>query len=348
LDNKTAPPIISRSHLVAVLFFVFFLFLLYQMAGLLAPFSSALIWAAILALALHPLHERMVRLCRGNAGVASAAMTGLAALVIIGPAIALLTLSVSQAIDLYQWTSEGIRSGTLLEDWGRMSNVFISNLMAHPMLAGMDLKGMIMKSIGDVSSNLAAHLGMILKDAVLLGIDLVVMLVSLYFFFRHGDEYYRTVMDLLPFSHEHKRSISQKVHDTVMAVVRGVFLIALLQGLMTGIGFALVGLPYSVFWGFVASALALLPIGGAALVWVPGAVFLYLTGAQGAALALAAWGLILVSLPDNFLKPVLIGKKANLPTFFLFVGILGILFGPLIVTLLFALVRIYKEEYGGA
>jgi predicted PurR-regulated permease PerM len=90
------------------------------------------------------------------------------------------------------------------------------------------------------------------------------------------------------------------------------------------------------------------------LVWVPGALYLYFNGATLQGVLLAIWGALLISLPDNFLKPLLIGRKAKLPTFLLFIGILGglqvygflgILFGPLVVTLLTAFVQIYREEY---
>jgi predicted PurR-regulated permease PerM len=123
---------------------------------------------------------------------------------------------------------------------------------------------------------------------------------------------------------------------------------------MTGVGFFVFRMPFSIFWGFLAAVLALLPVGGAALVWVPGAAYLYLTGSTLQGILLAAWGLVLVSLPDNFLKPLIIGKKAKIPTFILFIallgslqafGVLGILFGPVIVSLLAAFIQIYREEY---
>jgi predicted PurR-regulated permease PerM len=163
-------------------------------------------------------------------------------------------------------------------------------------------------------------------------------------------------MDLIPFTGEQKRSISRKLHDTFTAVINGVFLIALGQGIMTGLGFALFRVPFPVFWGFLAAVLALLPVGGTALVWIPGALYLMLTASTLKGVLLAVWGTILVSLPDNFIKPMVIGKKANLPTFFLFLGILGglqaygilgILFGPLIVTLVITFTQIYREEFAG-
>lgn len=325
------------------------------MARLLAPFSAALLWAAIITLALHPLHQRTLHALKGKAGLAAAAMTLLTLLLIVGPAITLLAISASQAIDLYQWTAGNLRSGKLLELGNTVAAFLSGKLSEYPALSGLDVKGMALKSLGGLSSGLAGQIGSILKDTVLLAINLAVMLLAIFFFFRNGEAYYRSAMDLLPFTAEQKRSIAQKVSDTFMAVINGVFLIALLQGIMTGAGFALFGVPFPVFWGLIAAVLALLPVGGAALVWLPGALFLFLTGSKAGGIALFVWGLILVSTPDNILKPLLIGKKAKLPAFFLFIGILGglqvygilgILFGPLVVTLLFAFVQIYREEYG--
>jgi predicted PurR-regulated permease PerM len=196
----------------------------------------------------------------------------------------------------------------------------------------------------------------VLRNTLFLVVDLCIMLIALYFFFRNGERYYAMSLDLVPFSAVQKESISKKLYDTFTAVINGVFLIALGQGIMTGIGFALFQVPFPVFWGFCAAVLALLPVGGAALVWLPGAAYLLLTGSKLSGVLLAVWGLLLVSLPDNFIKPLVIGKKAKLPTFFLFLGILGglqvygflgILFGPLVVTLVTAFVQIYREEFAG-
>ena len=349
------PPLITRSHLLAFAFFAAFAFLLYQMAGLLAPYSAALLWAAIITLALHPLHTRVRRLTKNRLGLAALIMTTITLLLIVGPAMTILTVCATQAVDLYQTVSQGVQSGKFLELWNSTSASFSERLHSIPLLSGIDVKDLAMKSIGEISSSLAGQIGPLLKVTLVVIVDLLVMVIAVFFFFRDGESYYQSVMDMLPFSPEHKQSMSRRVHDTFMAVINGVFLIALLQGLMTGIGFALFGIPFPVFWGLLAAVLALLPVGGAALVWVPGAIFLFLTGSKISSIAFFAWGLILVSLPDNFLKPLLIGKKAKLPAFFLFIGILGglqvygilgILFGPLVVTLLFVFVQIYREEYG--
>jgi predicted PurR-regulated permease PerM len=282
-------------------------------------------------------------------------MTLATLIIVIGPTIALLTALVSQSVGLYQKATESISSGAALELWNRLSIVISENLLTLPFLSDLDIKGMLINGLSQFSSGLASQVGAILRNTLLLIMNLLIMLITLFFFFRNGERYYGTAMDLLPFTPEQKRSIARSSHDTFTAVINGVFLIALGQGIMTGVGFAVFGVPFPVFWGFLAAVLALLPIGGAALVWVPGALFVFLTGSSLNAVLLAVWGTVLVSLPDNFLKPLIIGKKANLPTFFLFLGILGglqvygflgILFGPLIVTLLTVFIQIYRKEYG--
>ncbi len=347
-------PFIARAHLLALAFFAVLVFLVIQAGRMIAPFSTALLWAAILALAVHPLYRRLLRRLKGRAGLAAGLMTLFVSLFVIGPALALLTLLATQAAGLYQWAAASVQSGSLADTWTRVNALLHRLLESHPSLAAIDAKGIIMKAVGQLSSGLAGALGTVLKHTLLIGVDLAVALVALFFLFRDGETYYRTLADMAPLDAALKRTIAAKLHDTFYAVINGVFLIALGQGVMTGIGFALFGVPFAVFWGFAAALLALLPIGGAALVWVPGAIWLFLAGTNGAGIGLAIWGLALVSLPDNFLKPLLIGKKAQIPSFFLFLGILGglsvygvfgILFGPVVVTLLTAFLRIYREEY---
>jgi predicted PurR-regulated permease PerM len=273
---------------------------------------------------------------------------------VIGPMIFLLAVLTAQAVNLYQWTSEFVQAGKLTETWSRFATPMLNRLLNLPFLAGIDVKGIFIQGLSQFSSGLAFQIGSVLKNTLLLVVNLLIMVVFLFFILRDGESYYFAVMDVLPFTPDQQQSISRKFRDTFSAVINGVFLVALLQGVMTGLGFAVFGIPFSVFWGFLAAVLALLPVAGAMLVWLPGALYLYLTGSTFQGIFLAVWGVFLVSLPDNFLKPLLIGRKARIPTFLLFIGILGglqvygflgILFGPLIVTLLTAFVQIYREEY---
>ncbi|HEX9020594.1 MAG TPA: AI-2E family transporter [Nitrospirota bacterium] len=345
---------LTRSPLFAVFFFGIFLFLLYQMGRIIDPFLSPLLWTAILTLALHPVYRRLLSRLKGRRGLAAGLMTILTLLLIIGPAVSLLFVLAAQAVDLYQGASTIFQSGRIEELWSRFTSSFLDRLLAHPALAGLDLKGMVMKGVSDITSGLAGQIGGILKNTLILALDIVIMGIALFFFFRDGETFYNTVIGLLPFTKKQKEAMAQKFSDTFRAVINGVFLIALLQGALTGLGFFLFRIPYAIFWGFLAAVLALFPVGGAALVWLPGSLYLFLSGATLRGALLFVWGLVLVTLPDNILKPLIIGKKANIPTFILFIallgglrtyGVLGILFGPVVVTLVTVFVQIYREEY---
>ena len=326
------------------------------MGRILLVFISPLLWAAILTLTLYPLHHRIILLLKHRRGLAAGVMTLITLLLVIGPAVTLLFLLATQAGDLYNGLSALVQSGKITAAWETISSSFLDGILRSPMLSGIDVKGMVVKGVSDLSSGLAAQLGGMLRNSLIVIIDIGIMLIALFFFFRDGETYSRAFIDLLPFTKKQKEEITRKFIDTFSAVINGVFLVALLQGAMTGVGFALFGVPLAVLWGFLAALLALLPIGGAALIWLPGAVYLYLTGSVLSGILLGVWGLLLVSMPDNFLKPLLIGRKANIPTFILFIallgglqvyGFLGLLFGPLVVTLLTAFVQIYREEYAG-
>lgn len=345
---------ITRSRIFAAVFFAIFFFLLYQAGLILAPFISSLLRAAIITLALYPLHRRLLALLGGRSTATASLMTVLAFLAIIGPAIAVLVMLASQSVDLYQWASDMVRTGGLAEYWEKFLQTPLGQFANQLQLDGTDLKTRALKSIGDLSSGMASQLGSLLKNTLLVALNLVILLIALFFFFRDGESYYNSVIGLLPFTGTQKDSIAQKFHDTFTAVLNGVFLIALIQGFLTGIGFALFGVSFPVFWGFAAAIMALFPVGGAALVWLGGAAYLLLTHQTLHGILLAVWGTLLVSLPDNFLRPLIIGRKAKIPTFLLFLGILGgiraygflgILFGPVVVTLLLAFVTIYREEF---
>jgi predicted PurR-regulated permease PerM len=344
----------SRASLFGAVFFSLFIYLLIQAEKLITPLLSPLLWASILALAMRPLQGWLLPRLKNRRGLTAAIMTAFTFFLVIGPAVTLLVILTAQAVDLYQWSASLIQSGKVAEMWNRFNTSFLEKLLAHPALAALDVKGVAVKALGEVSSGLAGQIGELLKNVVVFLVDLAIMVVALFFFFRDGEFYYSGLIDLLPFSKRHKEAISHKITETFSAVVNGIFLIALLQGVMTGIGFFIFRIPFAIFWGFLAAIFALLPVGGAALIWAPAAVYLYLIGSVWSGILLFVWGTLLVSLPDNFLKPLIIGKKANISTFVLFIallggiqvfGFLGILFGPIIVTLVTLFIQIYHEEF---
>jgi predicted PurR-regulated permease PerM len=184
-------------------------------------------------------------------------------------------------------------------------------------------------------------------------VGFLLMLFLLFFFLRDGASMSARLGRLIPMPRARKQQLFNYLGVVTRAVVFGTLLTALLQGTLVGIGFAIVGLPSSVVFGAIAAVVALLPVGGTALVWVPATILLATQGRYGAALFMLLWGALLVGLIDNFLKPLLISGRAEVPTLAAFLGVLGglaafgpigMFLGPVILALTIALIRWAEEN----
>lgn len=354
MSDLHSRPLSSNAPIFSAAFFLVLLLLFYQAGLFIAPFLSALVWAAVIVIVLYPLYAKLLKLTGEKRNLAAGVMTIFTLLLVIGPAVLLFALMTAQVADLFSTTKEFVQSGRFVDILNRIKTSSLGALLDNPALAEFDIKSHVIKGLGDFSTGMIGQLGLLIKNTLFAILNLFIMLFVVFYFFRDGKTYARELTDLLPFPKNHKQSVMEKLGNTFSAVLNGLFLVGLLQGFLTGVGFFIFGVPYGIFWGTLTMIASLIPFGGTALVWIPGALFLYLKGSTLKAVLLVVWGILLVSTPEHFLKPILIGRKAKLPTFFLFLGILGgieaygflgVLFGPLIVTLLTAFIQIYREEY---
>ena len=163
----------------------------------------------------------------------------------------------------------------------------------------------------------------------------------------------RAVLDLVPLEEERRQTVLGHFRGMLQSIFRGSLLCALVQGTAGGVGWAVAGLPSPFLAGAAMSVLSLLPVGGTALVWGPGAVACALQGRTGTAVFLAVWGVLVVStLADNVLKPLLIGGTARIPTLVVFLGVfgglgafglLGLFIGPMVLAFALTLLEILRE-----
>ncbi len=348
----------SRTYIFIVAFFVVFIFLLYQAAILLTPFFYALLWAAIIAFATHPLYRMLLPLLRGQENLTAALMTFSVVILVIGPTLLLILALTTQVVDLYRESTTFIKSGEWANFWRELRSWIPGELSTNPYfrdyLDDLELWNVVVKGLQELSTRMASQIGGALRNLFALIMNFLIMLFSLFFFYRDGERFYKTAYEVIPLSDLQKQPVAVKFKETLYAVIYGILLVSLVEGIIIGAGFALFGISFSLFWGFLAFVLALIPVLGAAAVWVPGALFLMIEGNVGSGILLALWGLLLTSLPDSLRKPILIGKRARLPIFFLFIGILGgikvygitgVLLGPLVVALVLTFLQIYREEY---
>jgi predicted PurR-regulated permease PerM len=184
-------------------------------------------------------------------------------------------------------------------------------------------------------------------------VGLVLMLFLLFFFLRDGDALVRRAMGLVPMAESRKAALLDHLSSVTRALVLGMLLTGMAQGVLLGIGFTIVGLPSPVVWGVLTALASVVPVVGTALVWVPALVVLLVQGRMWAMLFLALWSLGLVTSVDNVIRPLVVSGRAGLPTIAAFLGLLGglaafgaigMFLGPVIIALTIALLRFAEES----
>ena len=182
------------------------------------------------------------------------------------------------------------------------------------------------------------------------------MIYALFFFLLLGPGSIRRAVALLPMSVEQRELLSHRVQSTVRATVKGTFVIAVIQGVLTGVGLAVAGVPGSFFWGAVAALLSIIPVIGTPVVWLPAAIWLFVSGDQVMAIALGVWGTVVVGTSDNILRPILVGKDAKMSDLMVLIstlggitlfGAIGIIIGPVIAALFSSIWFIFGEAFAG-
>ena len=309
------------------------------------PFWSPILWAAVLAVFLRPVQSFLVRHLHRRS-LAALTTTGIVIFVIGIPALALLSAVATQAERLYRLAAAFIPSGAPAQGQGDSRAIVLTQLAAR-LPSWMSISAQQLEQwMGEVLKRAAAIAGTVASSAAvgLLGTlaAFAIMVFTLFFFLRDGEEIWRGIVAGLPFDSERTRSFTERIDEVLHAVLLGTLLTALLQGLLGGIGFAIFGLPAPAIFGAMMFFLSLLPVGGTALVWAPAALILGLGGHWGKAAGLAAWGALIVGMADNWFKPMIISGRSRmntLPIFFgvtgglLAFGLLGVFLGPLCVCL---------------
>ncbi|MEX2054911.1 MAG: AI-2E family transporter, partial [Candidatus Andersenbacteria bacterium] len=201
------------------------------------------------------------------------------------------------------------------------------------------------------ASWLLQNLGSVFSSATQMVISFLLSLLALFYLLKDGPHFRKTIISLSPLLDRYDKTIFERLHNAVNSVVKGSLAIALLQGLSTGLGFTLFGVPQAALWGSVAVLSALIPNVGTALVITPAVIYLFLTDHLLASVGLAVWGVTAVGLIDNLLGPKLIQRGLQIHPLLILLAVLGglsmfgpigFLVGPIILSLLFALLDIYK------
>ncbi|RYG88844.1 AI-2E family transporter [bacterium] len=323
---------------------------LYAVLLIVKPMRMPIAWAAFLAFLLQPLQQLWSRKFRSR-DAAAGLITALTPIAIFAPLVLVGIAFAQQIADLVRT----VQSNPELLDFSAWQDP-----SQHPSIARLvglvrerlsyspeEMQARALESLQEVGKTVAASSGQFFLNLFGTVLRFFLMLFILYFMLRDGQSWFDRATALLPMRPERRIALLDRLAKVTRAVVYGCGLTAAVQGALVGIGFAIASLPGSVVFGVMAGVFALLPFGGAALVWVPATLYLFAAGKIGWAIFMLVWGVI-VSVSDNFIRPVIISRYTPVPTLLVFLGVIGgvsafgpigFIFGPVILVLATELMR---------
>lgn len=312
------------------------------------PFLASLFLSFVLSVAFLPVHKWISRHVRSNS-FAALLTTAAVVLFVLVPSIFVSVKLLAEATSLYgslsqQWSSSG--------GLPRLSES-IFRIAEHAGISQERVRAEIVTRAQELGSWAVAMIGWAVRGVAQQIVTAVLIFFILFFLFRDRQMFRAAVSDLLPLPPGRFEELAAIVHKSIVNNVYGMFAIGVIQGILTALGFWITGLPAPLLWGVVAMILSLVPAVGPILVWLPGAVVLGLHAEWGKAMLLFLWGAVLVSGADYLIRPKFAGVGKNVNTLLVLLsffggvkafGVIGIFVGPVMLSLIVALLRIVREE----
>ena len=322
------------------------------LAWILQPFYGTILWGTVIALLFVPLFRRLLPRLKQRRTPA-ALLTLLVVLVVVILPLAVVTAALArEATGLYERLQSGELNPSLY--FRGLFNALPDCLSAVLERFGLVDFNTLQKRIADALSQgsqfIAAQALSIGQNTFEFIVDLFVTLYLAFFLIRDGDQLARELRHAMPLAPAHQKELLGKFTVVIRATVKGNLLVAALQGLLGGLAFWFLGVDGALLWAVLMAFLSLLPAVGAALVWLPVALYFLMTGAIWQGLALIAWGVLVIGLVDNLLRPILVGKDTRMPDYVVLIstlggmavlGINGFVLGPTIAAMFIAVWHIY-------
>ncbi len=316
------------------------------------PFAYPILWAAITAGVIYPLFKWLnKKIRRPNL---SAVLTATAALVLIVlPLFLISTMIISESIDLYN----------AIDNNRSQINSTVQDAMAwvrhNPFTAQFNIDDRFwMEKFSEITKTVTNFIFTSVKDLTQNSLAFIAMLVimfyTLFFFLRDGEKMLNYLMHLCPLGDKYEKMLYKKFASTARATLKGTVIVGCIQGALGGLLFGLVGIQGAVIWGLFMAALSVIPPLSSSVIWLPAGIIMLLSGQIWQGVVILAFGTLVISTIDNFLKPVLIGKDTQMhPVLVLFstlggillFGISGFVIGPILTSLLLAFWEMYEHYY---
>jgi len=281
----------------------------------------------------------------------------LLAIVILAPLAGLLSIVANQALDFSYQVSKDLQSGQFWH-WITIHldkfKHYLAGLHLPVPSEQINLQHIVQTVVNQASAFIYDNAINLIKRFTFFFLNLVLVLFIAFFMFLQGDAFIEEIRSLSPLDPAHNAEILRETETTIKVTVWGTVIVAFVQGFLGGVGFLIFGLPQPAFWGTVMIPASVIPLVGSAIIWGPAAVYLLFTGSIFAGVGLIIWGGVLVSIVDNILRPLIVKGHSTTPSILIlfsilggleYFGIIGFILGPLILSFLLSLLRIYRKTF---
>ncbi len=314
---------------------IFFIFL---------PFLEVLVLSTIFGVVLTPLHRKISNALGKRESLGAFIVVLLFAVVVIVPFIFLTVQVFNESKDVYVQLTDN-------SDINYVQKV--TEILEKPIQKFYPSFNLNIGEFVSLAANwITGHLSAILSSVLSIVTGIVLIFISLFFFLRDGAGFKKILIGLSPLSDNYDEQIFLQLKNTIIATVRGVLLISVIQGILAGIGLWIFGVPHFTLWGSISAVASLVPGLGTAVIFIPAVAYMYITGNTSYAVGLILWGGVIVGLVDNFLSPYFYTRGVEIHQLLMLFAVLGglvvfgpigFIFGPIILSLFFALIDIYQK-----
>ena len=324
-------------------------------AWILWPFFGAVLWGTILAIVFAPLYRRQMKIMGQRRTVAALATVGIVLLIVILPLILIGALLLQEALAVYEKFQSGeIDFGRYFEQVFGALPAWVSDLLNRFGISNLgSMQERLSTGLMEGSKFVATKAFNIGQNTFDFIVNLGIVLYLLFFLLRDGDYLARRIRTAVPLYPEQQRELFNNFTTVIRATIKGNVVVAIVQGVLGGLAFWFLGVHAPVLWAVVMAFLSLLPAVGSALVWFPVAIYFLVTGATWQGIALMVYGVLVIGLVDNVLRPILVGKDTKMPDYVVLIatlggmalfGINGFVIGPVIAAMFMAVWDIFASS----
>ena len=313
------------------------------------PFFVPIGWAVVFAIVLYPVHNFFLKYLR--VGSLSAVVILILILIMtLGP---LSYVSYQLAVELQNISFEHATEEIVgIFNHPRIQPL-VERILSLFSITEAEFRASVVANLTRLGKNLLGLAGGRISDVITGAFDFVLMAFTLFFLLKDGPKFLEKLRDYMPFPEHEKKQLTKQIKDVVVSTIYGGVIVALAQGLIGVIAFAVVGIRAPVLWGMAMSITSFIPIVGCAMVWVPATLYLFVKGLTTQAIILAAIGVFAISIVDNVLRPIIIRGRVSMPLVLVFFsvfggiqvfGLLGLVLGPLVVAVFVSVVGIIRTR----